>query len=79
VVKLHAPPPPTIPVVVRVVWVCRRVTPRSYAFVNTMQGVNAAAIRKGFVDLGVKDNEVLVFSKLKDAKSLFLTSVGLWR
>src|SRR2546428_8571504 len=36
------------------------------AFVNTMQGVNAAAIRKGFLDIGVKDNEV-VFSELMDA------------
>ena len=27
------------------------------AFVNTMQGVNAEAIRKGFLDIGVKDNE----------------------
>ena len=27
------------------------------AFVNTMQGVNAEAIRKGFADIGVKDNE----------------------
>lgn len=44
------------------------------AFVNTMQGVNAAAIRKGFVDIGVKDNEILVFSHLMDAKSLFLTA-----
>lgn len=44
------------------------------AFVNTMQGVNAAAIRKGFLDIGVKDNEVLVFSKLMDSKSLFLTA-----
>ena len=44
------------------------------AFVNTMQGVNAAAIRKGFLDIGVKDNEVLVFSQLMDAKSLFLTA-----
>ena len=44
------------------------------AFVNTMQGVNAAAIRKGFLDIGVKDNEVLVFSELMDAKSLFLTA-----
>jgi hypothetical protein len=44
------------------------------AFVNTMQGVNAAAIQKGFLDIGVKDNEVLVFSKLMDAKSLFLTA-----
>ncbi|MCE2968876.1 MAG: hypothetical protein LW847_01370, partial [Burkholderiales bacterium] len=42
-------------------------------FVNTMQGVNAAALRKGFLDIGVKDNEILVFSRLMDAKSLFLT------
>jgi hypothetical protein len=44
------------------------------AFVNTMQGVNAAAIHKGFQDIGVKDNEILVFSSLMDAKSLFLTA-----
>ncbi len=44
------------------------------AFVDTMQGVNAAAIRKGILDIGVKDNEILVFSKLMDAKSLFLTA-----
>ncbi len=44
------------------------------AFVNTMQGVNAAAIRKGFLDVGVKDNEILVFSTLMDSKSLFLTA-----
>jgi hypothetical protein len=44
------------------------------AFVNTMQGVNAAAILRGFREIGVKDNEILVFSKLMDAKSLFLTA-----
>jgi hypothetical protein len=44
------------------------------AFVNTFQGVNAAAIRNGFLSIGVKDNEILVFSKLMDAKSLFLTA-----
>ncbi len=44
------------------------------AFVNTMQGVNASAIHKGFQDIGVKDNEILVFSSLMDAKSLFLTA-----
>ena len=44
------------------------------AFVNTMQGVNAMAIRKGFLDIGVKDNEILVFSRLMNAKSLFLTA-----
>ena len=44
------------------------------AFVNTMQGVNAEAIKQGFADIGVPDNEVLVFSELMDAKSLFLTA-----
>jgi hypothetical protein len=44
------------------------------AFVNTMQGVNVAAIHKGFLDAGVKDNEILIFSELMDAKSLFLTA-----
>ncbi len=44
------------------------------AFVDTFQGVNAAAIRKGFLDIGVKDNEILIFSDLMDSKSLFLTA-----
>jgi len=44
------------------------------AFTNTMQGVNATAIRKGFLDIGVKDNEILIFSELMDARSLFLTA-----
>jgi hypothetical protein len=44
------------------------------AFVNTMQGVNAAAIRKGLQDIGVKDNEIILFSKLMDSNSLFLTA-----
>jgi hypothetical protein len=32
-------------------------------FVNTFQGVNMEAIRKGFLSIGVKDNEILVFSR----------------
>lgn len=44
------------------------------AFVNTFQGVNMGAARKGFLDIGVKDNEILMFSELMDAKSLFLTA-----
>lgn len=44
------------------------------AFVNTFQGVNMEAIHKGFLDIGVKDNEILIFSDLMDAKSLFLTA-----
>src|SRR5262245_49124297 len=43
-------------------------------FVNTMQGVSLVAARKGFLDAGVKDNEILIFSQLMDAKSLFLTA-----
>ena len=44
------------------------------AFVNTMQGVSIAAIRKGIASIGVKDNEFLLFSELMDSKSLFLTA-----
>lgn len=43
------------------------------AFSDTLQGVSIHAIRKGLQDIGVKDNEVIVFSELMDAKSLFLT------
>ena len=39
-----------------------------------MQGVSIHAIRKGLLSIGVKDNEVIVFSDLMDAKSLFLTA-----
>jgi len=44
------------------------------AYLNTFQGVNMAAIREGFLSIGVQDNEVLVFSRLMDANSLFLTA-----
>jgi hypothetical protein len=44
------------------------------AFVDTMQGVSIHALRKGLLSVGVKDNEVIVFSKLMDSKSLFLTA-----
>jgi hypothetical protein len=44
------------------------------AFVDTYQGVSIQALRKGMVDAGVKDNEVIVWSQLMDAKSLFLTA-----
>jgi len=43
------------------------------AFVNTFQGVNMAAIRKGLLDFGVEDNEILLFALL-DSKSLLLTA-----
>jgi len=44
------------------------------AFMDNMRGVSIHALRKGMQDIGVKPNEVLVFSKLMDAKSLFLTA-----
>jgi hypothetical protein len=44
------------------------------AFVDTFQGVSIHAMRRGFVNAGVKDNEVIVFSELMDAKSLFITA-----
>ncbi len=44
------------------------------AFADTLQGVSIYALRKGLRDVGVKDNEVIVFSELMDAKSLFLTA-----
>jgi hypothetical protein len=43
-------------------------------FVNTYQGVSEAGLRKGFLSIGVKDNEILIFSELMDSKSLFLTA-----
>lgn len=43
------------------------------AFSDALQGVSIHAIRKGLHDIGVKDNEVIVFSELMDSKSLFLT------
>jgi hypothetical protein len=44
------------------------------AFINTFQGVNMRAAHKGLLDVGVKDNELIIFSELMDAKSLFLTA-----
>ena len=44
------------------------------AFSDTLQGVSIQALRKGLQSVGVKDNEVIVFSELMDAKSLFLTA-----
>lgn len=44
------------------------------AFSDTLQGVSIHAIRQGLASVGAKDNEVIVFSKLMDASSLFLTA-----
>jgi len=44
------------------------------AFMDNMRGVSIHALRKGLESVGVKENEVIVFSELMDAKSLFLTA-----
>jgi hypothetical protein len=44
------------------------------AFVNGIQGVSMHALHQGLLDAGVKDNEVLLYSDLMDAKSVFLTA-----
>jgi len=41
---------------------------------NSFRGASAYAIRKGFHSVGAMDNTVLIFSKLMDANSLFLTA-----
>lgn len=43
------------------------------AFMNSTRGISVYAIRKGMLDIGVKDGDVLLFSKLLDARSLLLT------
>ena len=44
------------------------------AFMDNMRGVSIHALRKGMQSIGMKDNEVIVFDRLMDAKSLFLTA-----
>jgi hypothetical protein len=44
------------------------------AFVNTYRGVSLAAARHALLSFGVKDNEILIYSELMDAKSLYLTA-----
>jgi hypothetical protein len=44
------------------------------AFQNTLQGVSLQAARKGLQSIGVRDNELIVYSQLMDAKSLYLTA-----
>jgi hypothetical protein len=44
------------------------------AFTDTFKGVSVQAVVEGFEAAGIKDNEVLLFSKLMDSDSLFLTA-----
>jgi hypothetical protein len=44
------------------------------AFMNALPAVSQYAIHKAFLDAGIRDNEVLIFSRLMDSRSLFLTA-----
>ena len=44
------------------------------AFMDNLRGVSIHALRQGMMSIGMKENEVLVYSELMDAKSLFLTA-----
>jgi hypothetical protein len=43
-------------------------------FMNTIQGVSTYAMREGFLEVGVMDNDVLIFSELMDSRTLALTA-----
>src|SRR5271165_42299 len=46
----------------------------SETFLNAFRGASLVAARKGFIDAGVEDNAVIIFSELMESKSLFLTA-----
>ncbi len=44
------------------------------AYLRGLRAVSLVALRRGFLDAGVNDNDVLLFSGLMDSRSLFLTA-----
>jgi hypothetical protein len=44
------------------------------AFMNSFPAASLAAMRRGFLSIGVQDNDVLAFPALMDSQSLFLTA-----
>jgi hypothetical protein len=44
------------------------------AFMDNLRGVSIHALRAGMMSIGMKNNEVVIFDQLMDAKSLFLTA-----
>lgn len=44
------------------------------AFTDTFKGASMQAVLEGFAAAGIEDNEILLFSKLMDSESLFLTA-----
>ena len=43
-------------------------------FLNAFPGASTYAMRKGFHEAGANDNEVIIFSEMMGAESLFLTA-----
>jgi hypothetical protein len=43
-------------------------------YINTFQGASLQAFREGYLNAGVQDNQMIIWSKLMDAKSLLLTA-----
>ena len=46
--------------------------PKLNVFRDGFAGASTYAIRKGFHDVGVEDNSILIFSELMGSESLFL-------
>ena len=44
------------------------------AFLGALPGASLAAVRRGFLSVGVEDNSFLFFPELMDSASLFLTA-----
>jgi hypothetical protein len=44
------------------------------AYLGGLRAVSLTAARRGFLDAGINDNDVLIFSGLMDSRSLFLTA-----
>ena len=44
------------------------------SFLGGFPGVSMYAIRKGYLDQGIEDNRILIFSELMDSRSVFLTA-----
>lgn len=44
------------------------------AFLNSFQGASIHAARRGFLSIGVEDNQILIYPELMDSASLFLTA-----
>jgi hypothetical protein len=43
-------------------------------YINTFQGASLQAFREGYLNAGVQDNQMIIWSKLMDAKTLLLTA-----